>query len=367
MTEGICWRSGVSRDLCSIPVNLIDDSLWLQATAAQSQNGQQEADQLSRIDQLRAALLDSDALDDLPAPEPVIDGILYRNSLAWLHGKPGHGKSFIALDWAGCVSVGLPWQGCVVASGTVLYVIAEGVTGLRQRVRAWEDYAGHRITVLFLPVAVQFFSAIDVAAVIQVAVEMQPSLIVIDTQARVTVGADENSAKDMGLFVAAADKLRAATKACVLVVHHESRAGENMRGSTALEGAANTQVKVTKDGSLLTVENPKQKDAPEFESIQLRLVSRLESAVIQGQDAAGAAAELSASEQQVIDTLRDLFGADGAPGSRLAEVVKLPKTTYYRALKALVGKGDVVNIGNKKRTHYVLREHANEQPELTGE
>lgn len=47
------------------------------------------------------APVNSYGLDDLPAPEALIDGILYRDTLAWLHGKPGCGKSFIALDWAG--------------------------------------------------------------------------------------------------------------------------------------------------------------------------------------------------------------------------------------------------------------------------
>jgi hypothetical protein len=111
-------------------------------------------DTLSRRGQLQATVLNSYGLDDLPAPEALIDGILYRDTLAWLHGKPGCGKSFIALDWAGCVSTGLPWQDRVVTLG--------------------------------------------------------PVLIVVDTQARVTVGADENSARDMGELVAAADRLRQA-------------------------------------------------------------------------------------------------------------------------------------------------------------
>src|SRR4029077_15177132 len=134
----------------------------------------------------------SDGLDDLPAPEALIDGILYRDTLAWLHGKPGHGKSCIALDWAGCVAAGLPWQGRPVTMGPVLYVIAEGVTGLRQRVRAWEDHAGLRTAAEFLPVPVQFLDAIDLAAMIQVAQDLEPVLIIVDTQARVTVGGDEN-------------------------------------------------------------------------------------------------------------------------------------------------------------------------------
>ena len=241
--------------------------------------------------------------------------------------------------------------------GPVLYVIAEGVTGLRQRVRAWEDYTGQRTGVAFLPVAVQFFSPIDRAAVIELAQDIKPVLIVIDTQARVTVGADENSARDMGELVAAADRLRQATGACVLFVHHESRAGENMRGSTALEGAAATIVRITKDGTQLRAENIKQKDAVPFDPIRLRLAARLESAVVCSHDGLGATEELNASEEKILDTLRESFGSNGAPASRLHRASALPESSFYRALKRLADLGEVVNIGNKKRTLYVLREH----------
>ncbi len=306
-------------------------------------SAEEVADNLSRRGQLQAAILNSYSLDGLPAPEALIDGILYHDTLAWLHGKPGHGKSFLALDWAGCVSTGLPWQGRVVTLGPVLYVIAEGVTGLRQRVRAWEDHAGLRTAAEFLPVAVQLLSPVDLAAMIQVAQDLEPVLIVIDTQARVTVGADENSARDMGELVAAADRLRQATGACVLFVHHEARAGENMRGSTALEGAAATIVRVTKDGPHLRAENIKQKDAPLFDPIRLRVVPRLDSAVVRSHDGVGLSEEMSGSEQAIIDTLRDSFGTNGAPATRLLDASGVAKATYYRALNKLVITGAVVN------------------------
>jgi AAA domain len=312
--------------------------------------------QLTRIDQLRRALLDSAALDSLPEPVPLIRGILQCDTLAWLHGKPGCGKSFVALDWAGCVSTGLPWQMHETTQGPVLYVIAEGVSGLRGRVRAWENYTQTKTMVQFLPIAVQLMHPGEIAAVIQLAADLQPILIVIDTQARVTVGADENSAKDMGELVAAIGRIRYASRACVLVVHHEARAGENMRGSTALEGAADTLVKVTKDGPHLTLANPKQKDSVEFEPIRLRLVPRLESATIQSHDGVGLAEELSASEGAIIDLLRDTFGTSGASGSTLFDVAALPKSTYYRALNRLVSGGFVVNDGSAKRSHYLLPE-----------
>ncbi len=103
-------------------------------------------------------------------------------------------------------------------------------------------------------------------------------LVVLDTQARVSVGLDENSAKDMGALIAAAEQLREACRACVLFVHHEPRVGENLRGSTALEGAAMTAIRAVKEGLQITLTNPKQKEAVEFDPIELALQPVAESA-----------------------------------------------------------------------------------------
>ena len=278
-----------------------------------------------RLDELRGALLDSAALDSIPAPQPVIDGFLYRNSLAWLHGKPGHGKSFVALDWAGCVSTGLPWQQHETAQGAVLYLIAEGTPGLQRRVRAWEDHAGCTMLVTFLPIAVQLLAPIELTAFAMLAAELQPVLLVIDTQARVTVGFDENSARDMGQLVHAADRLRTASRACVLLVHHEARSTESMRGSTSLEGAATSIIRASKDGNHIRLDTTKQKDVAESGPVALRLVPRLGSAIIQAHDGVGLTEELAESQQVILTVLRDSFGTTGTPGTRLLEVSGLKK------------------------------------------
>lgn len=342
---------------CGCGQAIAQDQDGLYCVACEKDPGQCGCGSLGRVLQLRNALVTSEQLDSLPDPEPIIDGILYRDTLAWLHGKPGCGKSFVALDWSGCVSLGLPWQEHGTKAGPVLYLIAEGVSGLRQRVRAWEDYVQARSGVTFLPVAVQLLVYSELDALIKLASELVPSMIVIDTQARVTVGADENSAKDMGELVAAADKLRAATRACVLLVHHEARAGENMRGSTALEGAATTQVRVTKDGPHLKIENPKQKDAAEFDPIRVILAPRLDSAVIQGHDGTGLDAELTATEAKLLEVLEDVFGERGAPSGRLLDVAGVPKTSFYRALNRLTVRGTVTDLGTPKRPHYVLSKY----------
>ncbi|MET9782656.1 AAA family ATPase [Nocardiopsis alba] len=307
---------------------------------------------LARMAELRSLLVDSAGLDDIPDPEPLIDNVLYLDSLAWMQGKPGSGKSFLAIDWAGRVGLGLPWRDNEVTRGTVLYLIAEGVSGVRQRVRAWERRAQSRMDdVRFLPVAVQLMNHGEKEAFVALVAEIRPVLVVIDTQARVTVGADENSSQDMGRLVAAADDIRRASGACVLLVHHEGRSGDNMRGSTAMEGAATTIVRVLKDGPHVRLECKKQKDAAPFSPVLLKLESDGDSAVfVSGSDAG----HITPSEEAILSTMRELFGSNGASASALMKASEVAESSFYRALKALVNKGLVVNVGEGRRSHYQL-------------
>jgi hypothetical protein len=313
-----------------------------------------------RLAALRSLLVDSAGLDSIPDPEPVIDRVLFRGSLAWLHGKPGHGKSFVALDWAGSVATGRTWHGHPISrTGGVVYLVAEGVTGVRQRVRAWEAAVGAPMAgVRFLPVAVQLLSPTDRDAFVALVAELSPALVVIDTQARVTVGADENSAQDMGRLVAAADAIREATSACVLLVHHEARSGDTLRGSTALEGAATTLVRVTKDGATVRVDCTKQKDAEPFPPLLLRLVPRGAGAVLESHSGVGLGGELAPSDYKLLATMRDSFGTTGATGAQLRDASEVSKSSFYRSLNVLVTRGLLVNTGTDKRPFYVLPEAA---------
>lgn len=316
-----------------------------------------------RYGELHRALVDATDLDQLPAAQPLIDEILYRDSLNWLHGKPGHGKSFVALDWACHVATGRHWRDHETLSGRVLYIVAEGAHGMDNRRRAWETANQHDLpngVLLFLPVAVQLLKDLDVTALEQLATLLAPELIIIDTQARVTVGADENSAKDMGLLVDHLDRLRIATRACILLVHHESRAGDTLRGSTALEGAATTVIRATKDGSVIRLDNTKQKDGPQFDPILGRLTTvelpTGQTSAVYSHRGVGVSDIATESEQKLLEVVRESFGTTGASASVLLAATNLSSSTFYRALNALVTKGLIHNAGSKTRTLYVLTE-----------
>ncbi|WP_314612467.1 AAA family ATPase [Streptomyces stackebrandtii] len=309
----------------------------------------------TRLAELRAALVDTNALDGIPDPVPLIDGVLYRDSLAWLYGKPGAAKSLVALDWAGCIANGMPWQLREVSRGQVLYLVAEGASGVRRRVRAWEQAFGTAMSgVKFLPVAVQLLHGTDRQALLALVSDMAPVLVVVDTQARVTVGADENSNGEMSKVVQAVDDLRVASGgACVLMVHHSAKSGLDLRGASAFEGAATSIVKVTKDGDCVKVQCDKQKDAEPFDAFSLRFRSVGESVVLETGQRHGTN---TTSETKIVGALRDSFGTTSATGPQLLEASEVPKSTFYRSLNALVERGVIVNIGSRSRPRYALPE-----------
>lgn len=232
---------------------------------------------------LLGELLDSDGLDHIPRLEPLIDGFLYRDTLGRIIGPSGHMKSFVALDFAGHVGSGQPWCGQRTGQGNVIYLVAEGGGGIRKRVRAWEQHHRRKMNgVRFLTRPVQAADRAQWAVLTEAAKRINPALIIFDTQARVTVGVEENSSKEMGLVVARMDELRAVTKACVVLIHHQGLQGDHGRGSTAVKGALQTELRVTKKGkkgpdTRVIVSSDKQKDDEEFDDIAFAVnVVRLE-------------------------------------------------------------------------------------------
>lgn len=228
------------------------------------------------VEAMLAELLDSSALDNLPALEPLVGDLLHKDTLARIIGPSGHMKSFVTIDVAAHVGTGRPWHGHPVSQGTVIYLVAEGARGIRKRVRAWERHHRTRMdNVLFLPRPVQALDP-EWLTLIEACRRMQPALIVIDTQARVSVGVEENSAKELGLVIDRMEQLRAATAACVLLIHHTGHVGDHGRGSTSAKGALQSELHVSKKGdkaanTLVTVKTGKQKDDEETGDIQFGL------------------------------------------------------------------------------------------------
>lgn len=253
-----------------------DDDMW--AAELAMRNGAPDTRQTSeeffesRVNALMGELYDTDGLDNIPALEPLIDGVLYLDTVARIYGASGSFKSFMTLDMAGCVGTGTPWHGQRVHQGPVLYMVAEGIKGVRRRVRAWEQHHGHKMTgVKFLPRPVQAMDP-EWEVLAEVCRRTRPSLVIIDTQARVTVGIEENSNTEMGRVVDRMDRMRAVSGACVLLVHHTGNDSVRGRGASAVKGALQTELGVERTGkgllnTQITLTTGKQKDDEELSDI----------------------------------------------------------------------------------------------------
>jgi hypothetical protein len=250
-------------------VTFIDDYLRIQKERAAGRSG-------DPADALLAELLDASALDNMPALEPLVGDLLHLDTLARIIGPSGHMKSFVTIDLAGHVGTGMRWHGQYVRQGTVVYLVAEGARGIRQRVRAWEKHYGLKMdNVLFLPRPVQARGE-EWDTLIEAMRRLKPALIVIDTQARVSVGIEENSNTELGVVVERLDDLRRATEACVLVIHHTGHVGEHGRGASAAKGALQSELHVSKKGDtaknvVVTMKVGKQKDNEEGQDVQFGL------------------------------------------------------------------------------------------------
>lgn len=218
-----------------------------------------------------ARIISTADLANLPQPVPVVDGWLFKDSLAWIWGPSGSGKSFVAVDLAMHVGTGRPWHGHEVEAGRVLYMIAEGASGMAKRTDAWyEAHGGAETDVMWLPTAVNMYTPESADALTEVVAQLQPSLIIIDTLARASVGAEENSAKDAGVLIDNMDRLRIASGgACVMMVHHSGKeATLGGRGSSAFKGAMESELEVSGGLTNLTLKNTKQKNIEHSPNLQ---------------------------------------------------------------------------------------------------
>lgn len=290
-------------------------------------------------------VLTTDQLRSLPPPEFLVDQVLVRDTLAVLFGLPAGGKSFVAIDWAISVATGEVWAGHPVHRGPVLYLAAEGRAGLAQRVEGWE--AGHGGVmadgVLWLPRAVNLLDAGDVERLAELVQRERPGLIVVDTLARCLVGGEENSAKDVGRAIDAVDQVRALSGATALLVHHTTKDGQTLRGSSALLAAVDTAVSVRKNGSGVRLKCEKQKDAPAFSELGLRLVPSARSASLSVADVAATLAASPESRRAALTAVVAAFSATPASRVQLRDVIMttcgVARDTAYRALNDLVVQG----------------------------
>lgn len=210
----------------------------------------------------------------------LVKHVLPADSIGMLYGGSGTFKSFIAVDAALHVAHGLPWLGRRTKQGSVIYIAAEGGTGLWGRICAWHKARGlhyEKAPVHVVPVALDLTQ--DAWRIVEAAQSqgVVPSLVVIDTLSQTYAG-EENSANEVAAyFREIGNRIRALWHCSVMIIHHTGHvATERPRGSSAMRANLDWMLGVHRDEKemLATLSCAKQKDGEGFPDASFALTTR---------------------------------------------------------------------------------------------
>jgi AAA domain len=324
---------------------------------------------------LRDHLLTLDGLLNLPTVEPLIDGLIYCNTLTQLSGPPGCFKSFLAVGVSCCLATGIDLGPFTVPKPrTVVYVVAEGANGMGARILAWCEEWGFKPEVLFerlhiLPLPIQLGEVMDVTEAAELVRELKADLFVIDTRARCTVGLEENSATEQGKAIEACESIRRANSCTVWDIHHSPREGNAGRGSNAWDGAVWSDLRMKREGLQATVVCQKHKDVPDGCDHKFLFASHTVSTelmpgvkepwrqtLVLSRKRVWTDAVLANSRQVVLEIIRTKAPREGLSATEVvnfAEDEGISRSTTYEALKELLNDGLLLDVGSSRKTRYV--------------
>lgn len=195
----------------------------------------------------------------------LVKGVLPKAEVGSLYGPPGAGKSFLVTDLALAVATGNAWRGRKVQQGSVAYICAEGAGGFRLRLRALSEHNGLPLAGLPLhildeaPNLLEKKDTADLVASLRTLPGLE--LIVVDTLAQTTPGANENSGEDMGRALGHCKALHRATGAMVLLVAHSGKdESRGVRGWSGIRGAVDVEILVERSDKYRAATITKMKD-----------------------------------------------------------------------------------------------------------
>ncbi len=305
--------------------------------------------------------------DELPdtfaPPDELVQGVLTAEGGSVLYGDSNSGKTFFVIDMAAALARGAAWMCRQTEPGLVVYLAAESPASVRSRLQAYQRH--HRVKVPNFAIVQSpidlFDSDADTDALIQLVRQLETQrgqrvrLIVGDTLARLSAGANENAGQDMGLVVRRFDRIRTECKAHFLLVHHSGKAAAaGARGWSGIRAAVDTEIEVTDSPTGRCAEITKQRDLStkgdrigfRLDPVYLGLTkwgSPATSCVVVPADAPSKPTGKRISE--VGGAILEMLRAKGG-GIKKREVVthfdgRYDKSAIYRELKRLVETGQV--------------------------
>jgi hypothetical protein len=219
-------------------------------------------------DKLRAVYA-SDLSTEFSAPDELIENLMVIGALTVIYGDSNCGKTFLALSMAASIAEGKEWFGRKTDPGLVIYLATESPASVIRRVQAIKKFYGWNLdNLVIVQCPLSFYAsegdALDVIELVkQVELERkQPTrMIVGDTLARLSAGANENSGEDMGPVMARFDRLTHASKSAMLLIHHNGKnQAAGARGWSGIRAHIDTEIEIKADGDVRSLSVTKQRE-----------------------------------------------------------------------------------------------------------
>lgn len=220
-------------------------------------------------------------IESVPQKEWLIENVLGPKDIVFVYGQPSTGKTFVVIDLMMSV---ISDDGRLFANTfrvtrplTVAMVVGEGGTSIRDRLVAADRHANVSKDANYFIFAngLQLYEDDDGEEIDSFINEWQTfekgrqlDILIIDTYAMSTVGADENSAKATGKVLSNARKISEALGCAVVFVHHTTKNGSAERGSSSLRAAADMMIEVGGDAIRCT----KAKHCETWKPIEFKLI-----------------------------------------------------------------------------------------------
>ncbi len=197
----------------------------------------------------------------------LIKGVLPQADLVVLFGASGSGKSFVGIDLMASIARGVAWRERRVKKARAIIIAAEGGGGMGKRIEAYCRH--HNIDADDLDIGIitappDFMQSDDITDLVRaISASGGADVIMVDTFAQVTPGANENAGEDMGRALANARALSNATGAVVVLVHHAGKdTSKGSRGWSGIKAAADAEIEVIRheDSPVREIRISKMKD-----------------------------------------------------------------------------------------------------------
>jgi len=209
---------------------------------------------------------------------------------------------------------------------TVIYVNGEGRYGIMTRINTWcrcKSLDPKNLPFILSKTSINLRDTVELAKLMNIHENITDvRMIVVDTMNRNAGGMNENAPVDMAEFVNACSSMVHHFDCAVCVIHHTGKdTSSGARGHSSFYAALDTEIRVKKLGDHdVQMICSKQKDAPEFETMQFIAVSTPDSIILEKTETRKDSAKnkLTADQKLAMECLQELIEANTATNGNVA-------------------------------------------------